>query len=69
MGTIAYQWAKAEGATLIGKVSKEAKAKLAKKYGAKHVIVTSKQNITDEVTRFIKGEGVDVVCHSISKTY
>ena len=69
VGPIACQWANAVGATLIGRVSKETKAKFAKKYGAKHVIVTSKQNITDEVMRLIKGEGVDVVCDSIGKTY
>ena len=69
VGPIACQWANAVGATLIGRVSKETKAKLAKKYGVKHVIVTSKQNITDEVMRLIKGEGVDVVCDSIGKTY
>jgi NADPH2:quinone reductase len=70
VGLIACQWAKAVGATVIGTVSTEAKAKLAKRYGCKHPIVVTpetKQRLVDEVMRITKGQGVDVVYDSIGR--
>ncbi len=69
IGLIACQWARDVGARMIGVVSSEAKARLAKRHGCKHVIVTSGQNITEEVMRITKGEGVDVVYDSIGKDF
>jgi NADPH2:quinone reductase len=67
VGLIASQWARAVGATMIGTVSSEEKAALALKHGCAHVIVTSQQNVTDEVMRITQGKGVDVVYDSIGK--
>jgi NADPH:quinone reductase len=67
VGLIACQWAKAVGARLIGTVSTDEKARLAKRNGAWAVIVTSRQSIADEVARLTKGRGVDVIYDSIGK--
>ena len=68
VGLIACQWAKAVGATLIGTAGTDAKCRLAKKYGAAHVINYSKKDFADEVLRLTKGEGVDVVYDSVGQT-
>jgi NADPH2:quinone reductase len=67
VGLIACQWAKAVGARLIGTVGSDEKAALAKRHGAKELIVTSRQSIYDEVMRLTNGRGVDVVYDSIGK--
>ncbi|MAF49588.1 MAG: quinone oxidoreductase [Rhodospirillales bacterium] len=65
VGLIASQWARAAGARLIGTASTPAKARLAKRNGAAHVIVSGKQDIAKEVKRLTNGEGVDVVYDSV----
>ncbi len=68
VGLIACQWARAVGATVIGAVSTEEKARLAKRHGCKHPIVVKKpQDLTDAAMRITKGVGVDVVYDSIGK--
>ena len=67
VGLIACQWAKAVGATLIGTVSSDAKAEIARAHGCPHVIVTSRQNVVEEVMKLTGGKGVDVVYESIGK--
>ncbi len=67
VGLIACQWAKAVGATLIGTAGTDEKCRLAKRYGAKHVINYRKQDFVSEVMRFTKNKGVDVVYDSVGK--
>jgi NADPH2:quinone reductase len=67
VGLIACQWARAVGATMIGTVSTDEKAQLAKRNGCKHVIVTGRRNVAEEVNRLTNGQGVDVVYDSIGK--
>jgi NADPH2:quinone reductase len=67
VGLIACQWAKALGATLIGTVSTDEKAELARANGATHVIVTSRDNFVERVRELTGGEGCDVVYDSIGK--
>lgn len=67
VGLIACQWAKSVGATLIGTVSTDEKAELARAHGCRHVIVTSRQNVVEEVMRITDGRGVDVVYDSVGK--
>ena len=67
VGLIACQWAKSIGATVIGAVSTDAKAELARANGCAHVVVTSRQSVADEVRRITDGKGVDVVYDSIGK--
>ena len=67
VGLFAGQWAKSVGAKAIGVVSTEEKAKIAKRNGYAHVIVTKKQDITEEVMRITKKVGVDVVYDSVGQ--
>lgn len=68
VGLIACQWAKALGATLIGTVSSEEKAGLARAHGAAHVINTSTEDFISRVKEITGGRGCDVVYDSIGKT-
>ncbi|MBK8765702.1 MAG: quinone oxidoreductase [Burkholderiaceae bacterium] len=67
VGLIAMQWAKALGVTVIGTVGSEAKAKLAREFGADHVILYNKENIVERVREITRGEMVPVVYDSVGK--
>lgn len=67
VGQILSQWAKFLGATVIGTVGNDAKAVLAKKAGCKHVIVTSKEKVSERVKEITRGKGVPVVYDGIGK--
>lgn len=67
VGLIACQWARAIGATLIGTVSTEEKAELARANGAAHVIVTSREDFVQRVAEITEGHGCDVVYDSVGK--
>jgi len=67
VGLIAGQWAKSVGATAIGVVGSPDKSKVARRNGYKHVIVSGKSDIAEEVMRITKGRGVDVVYDSVGK--
>ena len=68
VGLILCQWAKALGATVIGTAGSEEKAKLAKKHGAKHVILYRTENFVDRVKEITKGKLCDVVYDGIGKS-
>jgi len=61
MGLLLCQMAKMRGATVVGTVSTEEKAALAKAAGADHVILYTKQDFEAEVKRVTGGSGVHVV--------
>jgi NADPH2:quinone reductase len=67
VGLIVCQWAKALGATVIGTVSSDAKAALAKAHGCDHTIVYTRENFTERVKEITGGAGVNVVYDSIGK--
>lgn len=64
-GLIMCQWAAALGATVIGTVSTEAKAELARAHGCHHTILYSKQDFVAEVLRITDGKKVPVVYDSV----
>ncbi|MDE2583054.1 MAG: quinone oxidoreductase [Rhodospirillales bacterium] len=66
VGLIMCQWARHLGATVIGVVSSEAKAALARAHGATHTIV-GYDNLVAEVKRITGGAMVPVVYDSIGK--
>lgn len=66
-GTILVQWARALGATVIGTVGSEEKAKLAKKLGCHHVINYSKEDFPARVAEITKGAKCDVVYDGVGK--
>ena len=67
VGLIACQWARAMGVTMIGTVSTDEKAEIAKANGCEHVIVTSRENIAERVREITGGKGVPVVYDSVGK--
>lgn len=68
VGLIACQWARALGVTMIGTVSSDEKAEIAKANGCTHTIVTSRENIAERVKALTDGKGVPVVFDSIGKS-
>jgi NADPH2:quinone reductase len=67
VGLIASQWAKALGVTMIGTVSSDEKAALAKAAGCAHVINYKTENFVERVREITGGKGVPVVYDSIGK--
>jgi NADPH2:quinone reductase len=67
VGTIACQWAKHLGATVIGTVSSVEKAKLAADHGCDHPIIYTKENFVERVREITNGDGVPVVYDSVGK--
>jgi len=67
VGLIACQWAKALGVTMIGTVSTDQKAEVARAHGCAHTIVSSRENIAERVREITGGKGVPVVYDSVGK--
>jgi NADPH2:quinone reductase len=65
VGLLLVQMAKRRGAQVIGTVSTEAKAALAKAAGADHVINYATSDFAVEVKRITSGRGVDVAYDSV----
>jgi NADPH2:quinone reductase len=65
VGLIVCQWAKALGATVIGTVSSDEKAALAKAHGCDHPIVYTREDFVARVKEITRGEGVPVVYDSV----
>ena len=68
MGLLLCQMGKMLGATVIGTVSTEAKAALAKQAGADHVILYTQQDFDTETKRLTGGRGVDVIYDGVGQT-
>ena len=67
VGLIAGQWAKKLGATAIGTVGSEEKAKLALANGYSHVINYREENFAERVKEITDGKLCDVVYDSVGK--
>jgi len=67
VGLIACQWARALGVTMIGVVSTDEKAAIARANGCAHTIVTSRDDIAKRVRELTDGKGVPVVYDSVGK--
>jgi len=67
VGQILCQWAKHLGATVIGTVGSDEKVALAKKAGCKHVVVMSREKLSERVKAITKGKGVPVVYDGVGK--
>jgi NADPH2:quinone reductase len=68
LGLLLVQMAKRAGAHVIGTVSTEAKAALARQAGADHVILYADQDFVAETKRVTGGRGVQVVYDSVGRT-
>jgi NADPH2:quinone reductase len=67
VGLILSQWAKHLGATVIGTVGSEEKAKLAKAHGCAHTIIYTKEDFVKRVEEITAGKKVPVVYDSVGK--
>jgi len=67
VGLILCQWASAMGATVIGTVSTDEKADLARAHGCAHPIVTPAQHFVAEVERITDGAKLPVVYDSVGR--
>ena len=67
VGSIACQWAKSIGATVIGTVSSAEKAEIARANGCDYPIIYTQQDFVVEVFKITDGKKVDVVYDSVGK--
>ena len=67
VGLIACQWARAIGVTMIGVVSSDEKAAIAKANGCTHTLVSGRDDIAKRVREITGGKGVPVVYDSVGK--
>ncbi|HJV03444.1 MAG TPA: quinone oxidoreductase [Burkholderiaceae bacterium] len=65
LGLVLVQWAKALGATVIGTVSSEAKAALAREHGLDYAINYRERAVADAVRALTDGRGVDYAIDGI----
>jgi NADPH:quinone reductase len=68
VGLLLVQIAKMQGARVIGTVSTEAKARLAREVGADEIILYTSQDFAAETKRLTEGRGVQVVYDSVGRT-
>jgi NADPH2:quinone reductase len=67
VGLIVSQWAKLLGLRVIGTVSTEAKAEVARAHGCDHVILYGREDVAKRVRELTDGAGVSVVYDSVGK--
>lgn len=67
VGLMLCQWGSALGAHVIGVVSTDAKAALARSHGAHDVVVTEREDIVTRVRELTRGKGAAVVYDSVGK--
>jgi NADPH2:quinone reductase len=67
VGLILCQWAKHLGAIVIGTVSTDEKAEVARAHGCDHPIVYTREDFAERVKEITKGEGVAVVYDSVGR--
>jgi NADPH2:quinone reductase len=67
VGLLVVQWLKHLGAIVIGTVSTDEKAKIAKEAGADHIILYTKQDFVEETKRITQGKGADFIIDGVGK--
>jgi NADPH2:quinone reductase len=67
VGLIASQWAKLLGLRVIGTVSTEQKADLAKAHGCDEIIFYRRENVVERIRQLTGGEGVTTVYDTVGK--
>src|SRR5579872_2311971 len=68
VGLLLVQMAHDIGAHVIGTVSTEEKAKLAREAGADEIILYTQSDFEVETKRLMNGKGLDVIYDSVGKT-
>lgn len=67
VGLLAVQWAKLLGLRVIGTVSTEEKAELARSLGCDEIIYYRRENVAERVKQLTGGEGVGTVFDSVGR--
>lgn len=67
VGLVLCQWAKHLGAIVIGTVSSDEKAVLARQHGCDHTVVYTRERVSAKVRELTQGRGVDVAYDSVGK--
>ena len=67
VGLIASQWAKLLGLRVIGTVSSEAKAELARAHGCDEIIFYRREDVPSRIKELTDGEGVTTVFDTVGK--
>jgi len=67
VGLIVCKWANHLGATVIGTVGSEEKAKLARAHGCHHTILYNREDFAERTREITGGKGVDVVYDSVGQ--
>ncbi|MDB5899708.1 MAG: Alcohol dehydrogenase zinc-binding domain protein [Ramlibacter sp.] len=67
VGSLLAQWATALGACVIGTVSSQAKAEVARANGCAHVVVTSSEDFVQRVLEVTEGRKLGVVYDSVGR--
>jgi NADPH2:quinone reductase len=67
VGLIACQWAKSIGCKMIGTVSTDQKAELAKEYGCEYTINYKEEKVSKRVMEITNNQGVPVVYDGVGK--
>ena len=68
VGLIMCQWARSLGVTVIGTVSTDAKAELARQHGCDHPIVYTREDVVARVREITNGVGLPVVYDGVGAT-
>ncbi len=68
VGSVACQWLSHLGVTVIGTVSTDEKAELARAHGCAHAVVYTRESFVERVREITAGAGVPVVYDSVGKT-
>lgn len=68
VGLLLVQWAKHLGAHVIGTVSTDEKAKIARDAGAKYIILYTQQDFVAETKKITQDQGVDYIIDGVGKT-
>ena len=68
MGLLLVQWAKHLGARVLGTVSTDEKARMAKEAGADEIIDYTRQDFVQAVKKLTDGEGVQLIIDGVGKT-
>ena len=68
VGRLVVQWAKHLGATVIGTVSTEEKAGVAREAGADHTILYTSQDFVAETQRLTHGRGAQLIIDGVAKS-
>lgn len=66
-GVLVAQWAAEMGVTVIGVVSSEEKAEIARQHGCQHVLISGDDNLAAQVLEITNGKGVKVAYDSVGK--